>query len=452
MEFPFGHHHRRDPEEDERRERPPPYFGQPPPPPQPYYQENEYAAPPPPRPVPPPYYQEPEFSLPPPPPRPYHQESHVSHVHHSTDRPEGFGSFNYQQPPPPEPTHVRHVYHASHDKPEGLGSFNYQQSPPPPPAAASGAVHVSHVSHEKTETGHHHSFLHHHSHSGSGPAPFPALSGKPTVRFFCKAEPNFSLTIRNGKVVLAPSDPSDQFQHWYKDERLSTRVKDEEGFPCFALVNKVTGQAVKHSIGATHPVQLIPYNPDVLDESVLWTESKDIGDGYRAVRMVNNIRLNVDAFHGDKKSGGVHDGTTIVLWEWNKGDNQRWRIVPYYQRCSTEVKDSEGCPRVAMVNKATNLAMKHGKGPTEPVRLEPYDPSDEKDVTLLWTQSQDFGDGYRTIKMGLMAVADTMHHLHRMESAVDIALENQLRMRPTTTSDIVQHRRLMGPTIVENTV
>lgn len=76
-------------------------------------------------------------------------------------------------------------------------------------------------------------------------------------------------------------------------------------------------------------VQLMPYNPDVLDESVLWTESKDIGDGYRAVRMVNNIRLNVDAFHGDKKSGGVRDGTTIVLWEWNKGDNQRWRIVPY---------------------------------------------------------------------------------------------------------------------------
>lgn len=212
MEFPFGHHHRRDPEEDERRERPPPYLGQPPPPPQPYYQENEYAAPPPPRHVPPPYYQEPEFSSPPPPTRPYHQESHVSHVHHSTDRPEGFGSFNYQQPPPPEPTHVRHVYHASHDKPEGLGSFNYQQSPLTRPAEASGAVHVSHVSHEKTETGHHHSFLHHHSHSDSTPAPFPALSGKPTVRFFCKAEPNFSLTIRNGKVVLAPSDPSDQFQ------------------------------------------------------------------------------------------------------------------------------------------------------------------------------------------------------------------------------------------------
>ena len=76
-------------------------------------------------------------------------------------------------------------------------------------------------------------------------------------------------------------------------------------------------------------VQLCPYDADVLDESVLWAESRDTGDGYRAVRMVNNIRLNFDAFHGDKNHGGVHDGTTLVLWEWKKGDNQRWKIVSY---------------------------------------------------------------------------------------------------------------------------
>ncbi|GKF68175.1 ricin B-like lectin R40G3, partial [Tanacetum coccineum] len=35
--------------------------------------------------------------------------------------------------------------------------------------------------------------------------------------------------------------------HWIKDETFSTRVKDEEGFPSFALVNKATGQAIKHS-------------------------------------------------------------------------------------------------------------------------------------------------------------------------------------------------------------
>lgn len=155
------------------------------------------------------------------------------------------------------------------------------------------------------------------------------IDRKPSVRMYSKAEPNYSLTIRDGKVILARSDPSDPHQHWIKDERFSIRVKDEEGFPSFALVNKATGQAMKHSHGATKPVQLTHFNANSVDESVLWTESKDLGDGYRAIRMVNNIRLNVDAFNGDKNHGGVHDGTTIVLWEWKKGDNQRWKITPY---------------------------------------------------------------------------------------------------------------------------
>jgi hypothetical protein len=146
---------------------------------------------------------------------------------------------------------------------------------------------------------------------------------------YSKAETNYSLTIREGKVILARSDPSDPCQHWVRDNRFSTRVKDEEGYPSFALVNKATGQAMKHSTGASHPVQLIPYNPSVVDESILWTESKDLGDGYRTIRMVNNIRLNVDAWNGDKNHGGVHDGTTIALWEWKKGENQRWKIVQY---------------------------------------------------------------------------------------------------------------------------
>ncbi|KAJ4721210.1 Ricin B, lectin domain containing protein [Melia azedarach] len=332
MEHPFGHSHhhphRRDDREDddERRERPP-HFSQPPPPPRPYYQENEHA-PPPPGHRPPEYYQQSEYPPPghrpseyyqqtdfaPPPPRPtppYYQEP------------------EYAPPPRRPPTQVTHLHHSG-GEPE-FSSVNYQQPP---------SVQVSHVSHsvsqgdEYSGTSHHSfkphlpSFPHHHSSPGSA-GPVSSLSGRPTVRVFSKAEPNFSLTIRDNKVVLAPSDSSDAFQHWYKDLKYSTRVKDEEGFPCFSLVNKATGQAIKHSVGATHPVQLIPYNPDVLDKSVLWTESRDLGDTYRAVRMVNNIRLNVDAFHGDKNHGGVHDGTTIVLWEWAKGDNQRWKMVPY---------------------------------------------------------------------------------------------------------------------------
>lgn len=34
-------------------------------------------------------------------------------------------------------------------------------------------------------------------------------------------------------------------------------MKDEEGFPSFSLINKVTGEAIKHSIGATHPVSYL---------------------------------------------------------------------------------------------------------------------------------------------------------------------------------------------------
>lgn len=36
--------------------------------------------------------------------------------------------------------------------------------------------------------------------------------------------------------------------------RFSNEVTDDEGFPSFVLVNKVTGQAIKHSVGAKHPV------------------------------------------------------------------------------------------------------------------------------------------------------------------------------------------------------
>jgi hypothetical protein len=45
-------------------------------------------------------------------------------------------------------------------------------------------------------------------------------------------------------------------QHWIKDMKYSTRVKDEEGYPAMALVNKATGEALKHSLGQSHPVSI----------------------------------------------------------------------------------------------------------------------------------------------------------------------------------------------------
>ncbi|KAL3754928.1 hypothetical protein ACJRO7_002076 [Eucalyptus globulus] len=217
----------------------------------------------------------------------------------------------YGQPPPPPPP--SNVYHTSHSPPSSAYPSPY---PPPPQMFPQGSTEYSAYPYPP-----------HVAHGGGALASYFAY--KLTYNVFCKANPNYSLAIRDSKLVLAPSDSSDPYQKWYKDEKFSTRVKDEEGSPCFSLVNKATGEAIKHSVGASHPVQLAPYNPEQLDASVLWTESKDLGDGYRAVRMVNNVHLNLDAFHGDQLSGGVHDGTTIVLWQWNNGDNQNWKITTH---------------------------------------------------------------------------------------------------------------------------
>lgn len=274
---PYGRHHHhhgeRDDEEEDRRGPPPPQYG---------YGQEGYG-----RPAPPPYGQE-GYGHAPPPPR---------------------NEYGHGHPPPPQQEYG------------GYGQGGYGQGGG---YAAAPVQHVSHVSHHS-----------------SGPAPAPAhghgggsnawdqLLRQPTYRIYCKANEGVCLAIRNGTVLLVTSNENDPSQHWYKDLKYSTKVKDEEGYPAFAIVNKATRQALKHSLGQSHPVLVTEYNPEKLDSSVLWTESRDVGSNYRCIRMVNNIYLNFDGFHGDKEHGGVHDGTTIVLWEWTEGDNQRWKIVPW---------------------------------------------------------------------------------------------------------------------------
>ncbi|XP_051139939.1 ricin B-like lectin R40G3 isoform X2 [Andrographis paniculata] len=262
-------HHHHDRRDDRPEYPPPPPFQEPPPPP--FYGRDNHGP------------RREEYPAPPP---AYGHQPEVFHTSHQGPRRE-----EYPAPPPPS------------------NFSSYPGGPPPPPA----------VDHRPHFPGHRED-----PHGG-----LSEFANKPTYRMYCKAGSNFSLAIRDGRVILTRHNPSDPHQHWYKDEKFSTRVKDEEGFPSFALVNKATGQAIKHAAGPSHPVQLIHHNSDRMDESILWTESKDTGENYRAIRMVNNIKLNVDAWHGDKDHGGVREGTTISLWDWTKGDNQRWKLVPY---------------------------------------------------------------------------------------------------------------------------
>ena len=73
------------------------------------------------------------------------------------------------------------------------------------------------------------------------------LPPQPTVKVYCRANPNYAMTIRDGRVVLAPANPKDEYQHWIKDMRWSTSVKDQEWYPAFALVNKATGRPSSNS-------------------------------------------------------------------------------------------------------------------------------------------------------------------------------------------------------------
>ncbi|CAI9271718.1 unnamed protein product [Lactuca saligna] len=110
------------------------------------------------------------------------------------------------------------------------------------------------------------------------PDPATYMENKPTYRVYTKAKTDFSLTIRGGKMILAASNASDPLQHWIKDDKFGKNIKDEEDFSSFALVNKVTGQAVKYPIGVAYTVQLTKYNPDELDVAVLWSNGCSLGD------------------------------------------------------------------------------------------------------------------------------------------------------------------------------
>lgn len=149
------------------------------------------------------------------------------------------------------------------------------------------------------------------------------------VRVSSKANPDYALAIRDGRAVMVFYKPNDPTLQWVKDESWSNQVRDQVGHPAFALVNKATGQALRHAVAESQEVLLTQYEgPSTYDENILWSESEDMGYGYRTVRMANNIGLNLDAFQGDRRSGGIRDGTRVVLWKWNKQDNQLWKLLP----------------------------------------------------------------------------------------------------------------------------
>ena len=67
------------------------------------------------------------------------------------------------------------------------------------------------------------------------------------------------------------------------------------------------------------------YQPDIKDESILWSESQDFGDGFKTVRSASDTLLNLTVFEGHKK---IRNGSALVLDTWHKKDHQLWKLSP----------------------------------------------------------------------------------------------------------------------------
>ncbi|KAL3687362.1 hypothetical protein R1sor_013671 [Riccia sorocarpa] len=147
------------------------------------------------------------------------------------------------------------------------------------------------------------------------------------VSLYCQNNPNYRLSMRSDGIVLAFKNEEDTKQQWVKID-VGDKFKDQEGSHGFVLVNRSTGHALSHNAEQGETVSSKPYQPDSFEGSILWSMSRDVGEGYTAIRPVTNIHLNLDADHGDDKHGGVADGNKLILFKWNKQENQKWRIIP----------------------------------------------------------------------------------------------------------------------------
>ncbi|KAJ7522293.1 hypothetical protein O6H91_18G005300 [Diphasiastrum complanatum] len=178
-------------------------------------------------------------------------------------------------------------------------------------------------------TGYHHDHSHCQGHGHGHGHPEAPIEGK-LVRVFSKANPEFYLTgLEDGSVLMRPANVSDPHQIWIKDDSWGARLQDAAGSPAFALINRATGKALSHGNSENEQVVLAPIDRNSVEDDVLWTTSDDLGHGFRTLRLYNNVNLNLDADHGDKKHGGIKDGTRLILFHWVKDhENQFWKIVP----------------------------------------------------------------------------------------------------------------------------
>eukprot|EP00249_Psilotum_nudum_P011757 c23364_g1_i1 orf=760-1338(-) len=91
---------------------------------------------------------------------------------------------------------------------------------------------------------------------------------------------------------------------------------------------------------------------------------------------------------------GIRNEAAVIVPSDSDDETQLWiKDVSYGAR----TKDNYGSPAFALVNKAQRKALKHSKEKGQQVILVDYRPG-MQDEDILWTESQDFGEGYKTVR------------------------------------------------------
>ncbi|CAL5026939.1 unnamed protein product [Urochloa decumbens] len=145
------------------------------------------------------------------------------------------------------------------------------------------------------------------------------------LRIFCREDINLNVAVRGTTVVLARANPDDVLQQWVQDFSASGTVTDDEGQRAFALVNKATGQAL------VNKNLISPSDKQVhvrVDLSMLWTlGAKDLGGGFREVRVLRDTTQTLNGLWGNVKDGtvvGVHPSRPDA-------PNAVWKLAPVYE-------------------------------------------------------------------------------------------------------------------------
>ncbi|MCO5593161.1 hypothetical protein L7F22_047167 [Adiantum nelumboides] len=172
---------------------------------------------------------------------------------------------------------------------------------------------------------------------------------------------------------------------------------DDVGYPQYAATShspphsgSFHGQHPSGDFGTADPADPVPVK-EVLPEgeasltSQMDSLSLDLPQG-RLVRIFckENSGYNLAVAHN---SLSMQDSNT-------EDESQQWIKDASH---GLRIKDSYGYPAFSLVNKKTKKVLKHANEQGQQVLLVDYQ-ADLKNDNILWTESQDFGEGFKTIR------------------------------------------------------